>query len=107
MNYKNINFKKLRLTDFEINQIKNIAKTVFGNDVKIWIFGSRTNPHLKGGDIDVYIEIEKVDDIISKKLDFLVKLKDKIGEQKIDVIIKPVNCYDFIAKEAKNKGIQL
>jgi len=99
--------KKIRLTKEEINYIKEIAKDIFGKDVKVWIFGSRVNPNLKGGDIDLYIETANIDNLIDKKLTFLVRLKDKIGEQKIDLIIKPLGCNESICKEIKKSGVEL
>ncbi len=101
--------KRLRLTYWEINAIKEVAKKVFGKDVKLWIFGSRTNPYAKGGDIDIYIEteIKNPSDLIDKQIKYLTKLKLQIGEQKIDLVIKPVNCEEEICKEAKSNGVRL
>ncbi len=61
------------------------------------------NPNLKGGYIDIYIEVSSTDKIIEKKLEYLVKLKDAIGEQKIDLIVKQKGCKEFICEEAKKK----
>ena len=47
----------IRLTEEELKATKDTAKEIFGKDVRVWIFGSRVNPKLKGGDIDIYIEI--------------------------------------------------
>ena len=71
---------KIRLTEEEIKAIKETAIDIFGDSVNVWIFGSRVNPDLKGGDIDI---------------------QDKIGEQRIDVIVKPVNCKESICIEIK------
>ncbi len=109
-NYNNSSFQKgLRLTDEEIEAIKEVAKEVFGQNVKLWIFGSRTKLDLKGGDIDIYIEVPNYIsyDFIKKKVIYLVKLEDKIGEQKIDVIIAPYNCEKFYCIEAKKTGVRL
>ena len=46
----------------------------------MWLFGSRTDPTKKGGDIDLYIETEINEDILRKKLKFLVKLGNEIGD---------------------------
>jgi len=99
--------ENIRLTEEEINCIKEIAKDIFGKDVKVWIFGSRVNPNLKGGDIDLYIETANIENLIDKKLTFLVRLKDKIGEQKIDLIIKPLGCNEPICEEIKKSGVEL
>lgn len=74
----NYNKKNIRLNNFEIDSIKKIAFEIFGHNTKIWIFGSRVNKNLKGGDIDIYIEVKDfnniIDNIVEKKIDFLVKL---------------------------------
>jgi len=98
---------KLRLTPKEIEAIKSVALKVFGKDSQVWIFGSRVDKSLKGGDIDIYIEVSNMENLIEKKINYLVKLKDIIGEQKIDLIVKPKGCVEFICKEAKDKGVKL
>ena len=103
---KTIN-KKIRLSDFEVNSIKNLAKEIFGEDIKLWIFGSRANPEAKGGDIDIFIEIENTENILNKQIKYLSKLKLTIGDQKIDLVIKPKNCEEPICIEAKTKGVRL
>jgi len=106
---KTLKNKGLRLTEEEIKAIKETSKEVFGKDVKVWIFGSRTDLSKKGGDIDIYIEIPDfdADKIFDKKIKFLVDLEDKIGEQKIDVIVAPYGCKKYYCLEAKNTGIML
>ena len=100
-------FKKIRLTSEELVAIKETARELFGEKSGVWIFGSRVRPDLKGGDIDIYIETANIDGWFDKKIDFLVKLKDKIGDQRIDVIIKPIDCIDIISKEAKATGVSI
>ncbi len=103
----NIETKNIRLTQDEIKAIKDTAKEIFGSNVKVWLFGSRVNPELKGGDIDIYIEIPKMENWLDKKINFLVKLKEKIGDQKIDLVLKPYNCQEEICIEAKRTGVKL
>jgi len=42
----------MRLTMFEITAIQNNAKNIFGDTVKVYLFGSRVDDDKKGGDID-------------------------------------------------------
>ena len=99
--------KNIRLTEYELKAIKETAREVFGNKVKVWLFGSRVNPNAKGGDIDLYIEISDMENWLDKKIDYLVKLKEKIGDQKIDLVLKPYNCQEEICIEAKKTGARL
>ena len=99
--------KKVRLSEEELKAIVETAREVFGKGVKLWLFGSRVNPNAKGGDIDLYAEIEPYEDVLRKKLDFLVKLEEKIGEQRVDLILRPFNDESFISKMAKEEGVRL
>jgi hypothetical protein len=78
-------FKIMRLTTFEIQSILTTFHEVFG-DGKVYLFGSRLDDAQKGGDIDLYFEVASGENLHQKKIDFLVKLQDKIGEQKIDIV---------------------
>ncbi len=101
--------KNIRLTEEEIKAIKETTAEIFGKNAKVWIFGSRVNPELKGGDIDIYVEIPdyKETDLFKKKINFLIKLEEQIGEQKIDLIVAPYNCKEFYCIEAKKTGIRI
>lgn len=100
-------YSKVRLSPEVLDLIVKFAKKFFGEDIKIWIFGSRTDLSKKGGDIDIYIEVVNYKDILNKKLNFLVSIEKEIGEQKIDLIVKPYNSEDFISLEAKNTGVRI
>ena len=69
-NLKKTKTVNIRLTDKELKAIKDTARQVFGKDIRVWIFGSRVNPELKGGDIDIYIEIPNYEksDIFKSKI---------------------------------------
>lgn len=95
----------MRLTNFEINSINKSFKEIF-KEGKIYLFGSRVDDRLKGGDIDLYIQCENIQNILEKKIDFLVRLKQKIGDQKIDVVISKDKSR-VIEQEALEKGIRL
>jgi predicted nucleotidyltransferase len=80
----------MRLTDFQIQTICESAEKNFGKDTHIWLFGSRVDDEANGGDIDLYIESQtkKPTDLITAKLQFLRDLHKKLGEQKIDVVLR-------------------
>ena len=94
----------MRLTDSDKKAIKETFFEIF-EDGKIYLFGSRVDDTKRGGDIDLYISPSSKTRLASKKIDFLVALKQKIGEQKIDVVIDrgKNNLIDKIGK----KGIEL
>ena len=71
----------MRLTNVEINSIKQSAIDIFGADVQVFLFGSRVDDTKKGGVIDLYIKT-KMGNELTHKIKFLVALEQKLGEQK-------------------------
>ncbi len=96
----------MRLTEFEASSIKKAFTEIF-DEGKIYLFGSRVDDSKKGGDIDLYLcPTKEFEDMREKKIEFLMKLDEYIGEQKIDVVIaKDKNR--LIEKEALRDGIEL
>ncbi len=98
----------MRLTDFEQKAIKRLFKEIFGGG-EIYLFGSRVDDSKRGGDIDLFIIPSKklpFSKLFDKKIIFLRKLQDEIGEQKIDIIISK-DKNRSIEQEALKNGIKL
>lgn len=97
----------MRITESEKIIIKATAKDIFGPGVRVFLFGSRVNDRLKGGDIDLYIETEK-HTLLQDKLSLLSNLKLSLGDQKIDVVVKAPNKNNQkIFQIARQTGIEL
>jgi predicted nucleotidyltransferase len=101
----------MRLTAFQIQIICESAEKNFGRDTQVWLFGSRVNDQAKGGDIDLYLEpqTQNLQDLITAKLQFLRDLHKKLGEQKIDVVLRrPDTTVDLpVYRIAKQTGVLL
>jgi predicted nucleotidyltransferase len=101
----------MRLTLIQKTAICETAAKYFGADAEVWLFGSRVNDQAKGGDIDLYIEplISHAAKLVDAKLQFLRELHQKIGEQKIDVVLHPANSTQDlpIYRIAKQTGVRL
>jgi len=95
----------MRLNTQQHQAIKKYFLEVF-HDGQIYLFGSRVDDEQKGGDIDLYIDTSDTKNLIRKKLDFLVKLKKEIGNQKIDVVFDK-GLDRVIDKVARKEGILL
>lgn len=95
----------MRLTEFEINAIKQTAQEIFGPNAQVFLFGSRVDDAKRGGDIDLYIKTELGNDF-THKIKFLVLLEQKIGEQKIDVVFA-VDKNRPIERQAIKTGLLL
>lgn len=80
----------MRLTERESNEIRSTARRHFGADVAVRLFGSRADDSKRGGDIDLYVEIDlaDADEIFRHEMAFLVDLNLALGEQKIDLVVR-------------------
>ncbi|MDR0473624.1 MAG: nucleotidyltransferase domain-containing protein, partial [Treponema sp.] len=74
----------MRISEYERNAIIDAIKSVDPN-AQIWLFGSRTDDRKKGGDIDIGILSSKV--TVMEEIEMKQKMYDKIGEQKIDLVV--------------------
>lgn len=99
----------VRLSDFDLQAIKELFIKHFCKNDKLWLFGSRVDLTKKGGDIDLYIETNFQDavDVTQAELYFRIDLDKKIGEQKIDIVIKFKDFDLPIYQIAKDEGVRL
>jgi len=75
------------------NERKVILEVVRRADpkAKVFLYGSRTKDHLKGGDIDLLVISDTLQ--FKNKIDILTELNLGLGEQKIDLVIKPADDF--------------
>jgi predicted nucleotidyltransferase len=101
----------MRLTPMQKEAICETASKYFGTEAHVWLFGSRVDDQAKGGDIDLFIEpqIQNAAQLIVAKLQFLRDLHKKIGEQKIDVVLRRTDStVDLpVYRIAKQTGVLL
>ena len=98
-------FLSMRLSKYYIDSIKTTFKSIF-KEGDIYLFGSRVDESKKGGDIDLYIEIDDKTNLFEKKIKFLSRLKQKIENQKIDVVFNEDKTR-LIEQEAKRWAVAL
>jgi hypothetical protein len=79
----------MRLSDFELETLKRAAIESFGSDVRLRLFGSRTDDTRKGGDIDLLVDTMQTDPtaIAQSHTRFLASVYSLLGEQKLDLLI--------------------
>ena len=81
----------MRLTNTQVDGIIDaITPFIKGTEVELKLYGSRVDDALKGGDIDLLLitEIEEQAlNLIKEKHYLLAKIKNNIGDQKIDLKI--------------------
>ena len=95
----------MRLTARQREAIVETFLEVFGRG-ELRLFGSRVDDSKRGGDIDLYVRPLSLQNLAEKRITYLAKLKRRIGEQKIDLVIarEPARPIDRIAQE---QGISL
>jgi predicted nucleotidyltransferase len=76
----------MRLNTQQQEAIVTTFLEVFGKG-EIRLFGSRVDDDKRGGDIDLYVTPDKRDQLAEERITFLARLKRRIGEQKIDLVI--------------------
>ena len=101
----------MRLTHEQIAAIKELATECFGAGTVVYLFGSRLDDAKRGGDIDLCIETDECDAarILDAKYDFLAKLKQRIGDQRVDVVVSSPSSRQVapVVGVARRTGVRL
>ena len=94
----------MRLTS---NTQQMIRETILqtDTDAKVFLFGSRTDDAAKGGDIDLLILSKILTTRDLRKLK--IHLEDRLGMQKIDLILSPPELTNPFAQGAYEDGVLL
>ena len=79
----------MRLKPNEVQAIKAAAQEAFGDDVVVRLFGSRVRDDLRGGDIDLLVEVDASLATEARADRFRDRLFERIDEQKVDVVFAP------------------
>ncbi len=74
----------MRLAPQEVEWIKKSVQNI-DPSAHVFLYGSRTQDHLSGGDIDLIVISEHLK--FSDKLTLLVEIKTHLGDQKIDLTL--------------------
>lgn len=95
----------MRLQSKEIQTIIQVAKEIYGEGVKIYLFGSRLNDEKRGGDIDLLVRTEGEKRNVLARIRMIARLKQYLGDRKIDIIGDHEDSP--VVYEALKNGIQL
>ena len=91
----------MRLSESEQQAIKQ-SVSVFDKQAKVVLFGSRANDAARGGDIDLLIISDNIKQQHLGQIRW--KLWEKLGEQKIDIILSKRQLSDTFARIAFEQG---
>lgn len=73
--------------------------------MKVYLFGSRLNDEKRGGDIDLLVRTEGEKKDVLARIRMIARLKQYLGDQKIDVIGDHEDS--SVVYEALKKGMRL
>jgi uncharacterized protein len=95
----------MRLTTAQIKSIRQATRHSFGAGASVWLFGSRVDDTLRGGDVDIYVESIQKNTLISA-LRCKIALEDSL-DLHVDLIVKEPGKDKPIYRLAKTQGVQL
>lgn len=95
----------MRLQPKEIQSILQVARQIYGEKVKVYLFGSRLDDTKRGGDIDLLVRSEGIKKGVLARIRMIAQLKYLLGDQKIDIIGDHEES--SVAQEALQKGVLL
>jgi len=97
----------MRLSEQQQQHIRAAVADIFGSTAEVYLFGSRTDDSKRGGDIDLYLEIEPVEGWFMQRIQLAVELERRLGEQKIDLVVyrrgKEKKAIHLIARDSGMK----
>ncbi|MDD5036605.1 MAG: nucleotidyltransferase domain-containing protein [Methylococcaceae bacterium] len=99
----------MRLTPSQVQTTKNTVNRVLGTPNRVWLFGSRVDDRLRGGDIDLLVETEAV---FPNRAETLCRLHGALvmalGDRKLDIVLKDARTADApIFEIARRTGVML
>lgn len=99
----------MRLSQEQAAAIRQTATEVFGDDVGVWLFGSRVDDSKRGGDVDLLLSPVALDarQQLLHKIRFLSRLERRLGERKVDVVIEAPGDTRPIVRIAHQTGVRL
>ncbi len=98
----------MRITPEQRIAIVQSVKEVMGDGARVKLFGSRADDSKRGGDIDLYVQVDGTDQDLRKKTStILYRIFQKLGELPIDIIVKDDGVAEQLIHMEGEKGIRL
>ncbi|HET9114363.1 MAG TPA: nucleotidyltransferase domain-containing protein [Burkholderiales bacterium] len=99
----------MRISQDQQTAIRSAGVEMFGAQVGVWLFGSRVDDSLRGGDIDILLDIpEHVDNPALLAAQFAAKVTRLMSGRKVDVVLFAPNLARLpIHEVAFREGIKL
>jgi predicted nucleotidyltransferase len=104
---------QIRLSARERDGIRRATETACRETSAAWkriiLFGSRTDPARRGGDIDLLVEIgpEPSADAYRLQQRLRLALEDELGPQRFDLVLDDGTTAGGFAELARSQGVEL
>jgi predicted nucleotidyltransferase len=101
--------EQMRLTEEQLRCIREVAAELLGADSRLWLFGSRADDSQKGGDIDLYVEVDRVlPNRVADAVRFAARLERRFDGLPVDVVVRDLaSAAQPIHDIAKQTGVRL
>lgn len=98
----------MRLQPREIEAIRTAVREVFGETATIRLFGSRVRDDLKGGDVDLFVEVEPGQASIANEQRLRDRIAPAIDDLRTDIILRERGtAFTPIEQIARRDGLLL
>lgn len=97
----------MRLTDYQIDAIRHLARQVAGDKTRVRVFGSRLDDTARGGDLDLMLELsEPVDNPALLAARVAAQVSRAMSGRRVDVLLSAPNLmrlpiHDIAFKEGQ------
>lgn len=99
----------MRISQRQQQIIRDEVATIFGDGVRVRLFGSRVDEDARGGDIDLLLEADNtIAESRRKTLQLVARLQQRLGDQPFDVlVIDPETTLQPVHSRALRTGVML
>ncbi len=77
----------MRLTPLEIEAVRDAVLDVFGRGASVRIFGSRVRDDLRGGDLDLFVEVEPGQSSVASEQRLRDRIAPVLDDLRIDILL--------------------
>ena len=99
----------MRLSAEKQNVSRTIVVDIVGPDARLWLFGSRADDAQKGGDVDLYVEVDHpLPDRVELAVRLAARVERGLSGLPVDVLLKDTLCAAQPVHDlAKRTGVRL
>lgn len=77
----------MRLQPREVEAIRTAVRAVFGATATVRLFGSRARDELRGGDIDLFVEVDRGQATIAHEQRLRDRIAPVVDDLRVDIVL--------------------